>query len=78
MPYSPKKRKIVKIVVSKTEAQKGAIINVLDFLQNQSSNTPPKACLSTLQVSKMYGVAETTLRHAIKNGVPHITVRQQF
>src|SRR4051812_9093999 len=60
----------MKIIVSITEARQRAITNALDFLRNQSSNTPPKACLSIPQVAKMYGVTESTLRCSIKNGVP--------
>ena len=70
MPYSPKKRKIVRTVMSTTEARQSAISNALDLLRDQTSNTLLKSHPSIPQAAKMFGIAESTLRRAIKEGVP--------
>jgi DDE superfamily endonuclease len=70
MPYSPKKRRIVRMIISKTEARQKAIANSLDFLEIQNSGSSLQPRLSIRQVAKRFGIKESTLRNAIKNGVP--------
>ena len=55
------------MVVSKAETQQRDIGNALEVLRNQSSSTSAKSRSSIPQVTRMFGIAESTLRRAIKD-----------